>query len=45
MAAPATALSMTTSQGGACHMNRSKKSVQASAKSAAPVMPVIQTGR
>ena len=42
---PPTAQRMTTSQGGVCHMNSSRNAAMASAKSAAPDMPLVHTGR
>jgi hypothetical protein len=43
-AAPASAHSMTTSHGGACHMNKSKNAAAATAKSIGRAMPEIHTG-
>ena len=44
LATHAAALRMTTSQGGAFHMNSSRNAAIASAKSSALVMPTVHTG-
>ena len=44
MAAPPSALSITTSHGGTCHMNSSRNAAATKAKSYGPVIPAVHTG-